>query len=1194
MSKFSKLVDNVMNEVAPKGWEKTVKKMKGKKDIKNPWALAHWMKGEGYEPSEDTGDDATPSPEERAKRMQYVKWHRGYVAAHKGQPPEDMKRKKLASLGLSESSASFDQKIRIMDVAEDALNRGETPEDWYRKAEQGNKESSVFYKQVAATMKKLQRQFEVKGGGKVTQIPLGESTRFKVGDRVSVTHGSGVDSGKAGTVVNPREVKTDGRLVPTNIRGAYKPVDWKREVAVRLDNGELITMFKNRLIPEQMGASSEGETANYVSHPADHQLVDESYSDEDFMITVWRAYKSLRNYAKSISLQALSDSLGIPLDEFIQDLERSAHYLKGKHAEFAQELLDKWDAEKAEDADIPSRDDPRWNETAGTNITRSGPGTGTPHSPWVSNDAFNFESLGEAEETRKLIMIMNQNGELLSRDGRWRDFAPFGSVRYAVKTYRRTASALPVARKLRAKVVVVPSDESVERYVEAGGKVIERRPVPEKPGYVSVSHASLNNFVVKDFGRKVSEKRQATLATHSGDSNPHKDWEPRFSEDPKDGGVPGWSEPGRENDSHTPGRSGIKGIIDFGVQDNMKDAAYRKSGKRAKTNFDTTIESSIRINHVTKGKGTVLHINEEQIVIDWDNPTLRILGPERLPLSETKYLIRFKEEYSTDPDEVTVGTEQDSEEEEKKMSKKKQKVDEAMMEIKPTLRDSGDGYKLPVIELSAEDIGLVNEYDLPDPGDSVLTGQDQTKTPKIEPLSTERGADSAHDDIYPDGDYGKDLVPDDAPDSPNVEELGDEAGNPRNTQGDGEPAADVSSNTEKSDDIKANANDDKGYGNDSDDSDDDEDKKMKESDLSWEDIGLNLQEMMDEYGDMEETCEGCGDEDMYSETHDTASGEVGLTPGLLKTLLQAVRDQSPDDGKLEYICTGISEASREKGATLDEGDIGMIMGEIREAAAGGADLDADQEVAGAHAEMDTDTPSSVGEPDAYEGEGKGEDNEAGDVRHHDQGDDSDDDEGTRDDEHGDEAEDNDGEYEDRAEGDMKPTGDDGGGAGEEHAHKRQLMGADDEDSDGKEELNDGKGYKKGSEERKREEERRQERKDKQKRKYGEAKGSKSIKPVSQNTSKGSGPGGGNVSDDGQEMLIPAMAKGSQRGTPGTPLSKEGGGRTVKPVSESRVAVGMAGIGYTDRGAHKDEEDLTEEEKELRMIKRRAGLADWWK
>ena len=37
-----------VNEVAPKGWEGTVKAMKDEKGIDNPWAMAWWMKKNGY------------------------------------------------------------------------------------------------------------------------------------------------------------------------------------------------------------------------------------------------------------------------------------------------------------------------------------------------------------------------------------------------------------------------------------------------------------------------------------------------------------------------------------------------------------------------------------------------------------------------------------------------------------------------------------------------------------------------------------------------------------------------------------------------------------------------------------------------------------------------------------------------------------------------------------------------------------------------------------------------------------------------------------------------------------------------------------------------------------------------------------------------------------------------------------------
>ncbi len=613
--------------------------------------------------------------------------------------------------------------------------------------------------------------------------------------------------------------------------------------------------------------------------------------------------------------------------------------------------------------------------------------------------------------------------------------------------------------------------------------------------------------------------------------------------------------------------NGADNLSDEAINDEMKDSAYE----------------TIRIEHVTKGKGTVLEITESHIEVDWDRSSLRILGPEKLPFSEAKYFIRIKERYSDEPEDVEVERKPKG----KKKMTKKQKVDEAMAAIQPTMRETDDGMKLPVIDLSPEDIGLVTEYDLPDPGDSVLTGQDQQSAPDIAPLSTERGADAAHDSIYPDGDFGKDLVPDDAPGTPDYEEMGDDAGNPRSTDGTDQPAAELKSNSAgKSDDVKPDNYDEKKYGDsdeDKDDSDDDdEDKNVKEG-LTWEDIGLDINEVAGRMSDHDvtledETCEGCGE--MMDETHDTGAGEVAFTPELLKKLMSAVRDQSPDDDKLQRMCDALKDASSEKGATLDDSDMGSIMDKYKNGAAAPV---ADEPVG--DVEPEGDSPSSVGGPDAFEK--KGEDNEAGDVRKYKQHSQGDDDKGVRDDEHGDEAEDN--EFEDKAEGDGEEAGPEGG---DEHEGKTKLMDkkGKDQDDDGDVDSDDWKIS--------RDKAIKKNRKDKQKRKYAsmENKGKK-IKPVSQNTSKGSGPGGGNVSDDGQDPLIPAMAKGSQRGTPGTPLSKEGGGRTVKPVSESMVALGMAAINPTARNieaAQDDDDGLTEEERELRMIKRRAGLEDWWK
>lgn len=78
------------------------------------------------------------------------------------------------------------------------------------------------------------------------------------GAEVRIAEGTGVDSGKLARVVGPDEVATDGRGVPTNVEGAYKPVDWSRDVAVRLADGRLIIVPKARLTSAAGGTTTGG------------------------------------------------------------------------------------------------------------------------------------------------------------------------------------------------------------------------------------------------------------------------------------------------------------------------------------------------------------------------------------------------------------------------------------------------------------------------------------------------------------------------------------------------------------------------------------------------------------------------------------------------------------------------------------------------------------------------------------------------------------------------------------------------------------------------------------------------------------------------------------------------------------------------------------------------------------------------
>jgi len=76
------------------------------------------------------------------------------------------------------------------------------------------------------------------GGGRQLWYP---------GRRCCIVMGSGLDSGKCGTIVNKALVRTDGRGVPREIEGAYQPLN-KNEIVLRLDNGRLVAEYKNRLL----------------------------------------------------------------------------------------------------------------------------------------------------------------------------------------------------------------------------------------------------------------------------------------------------------------------------------------------------------------------------------------------------------------------------------------------------------------------------------------------------------------------------------------------------------------------------------------------------------------------------------------------------------------------------------------------------------------------------------------------------------------------------------------------------------------------------------------------------------------------------------------------------------------------------------------------------------------------------------
>ena len=77
-TKLKEIIRDTIKEVAPKGWEGTVKAMKDEPEIDNPWALAHWMKNKGYKSHKESVNEA------RLKRGSKITYMRHFAFGKKG------------------------------------------------------------------------------------------------------------------------------------------------------------------------------------------------------------------------------------------------------------------------------------------------------------------------------------------------------------------------------------------------------------------------------------------------------------------------------------------------------------------------------------------------------------------------------------------------------------------------------------------------------------------------------------------------------------------------------------------------------------------------------------------------------------------------------------------------------------------------------------------------------------------------------------------------------------------------------------------------------------------------------------------------------------------------------------------------------------------------------------------------------
>jgi hypothetical protein len=69
--------------------------------------------------------------------------------------------------------------------------------------------------------------------------------KLKVGDKVRVVDGAGLDSRKEGVIIHPssHKLNLDGRGIPQLEEGHYKPFDSRREAVIEQENGRVFTMF---------------------------------------------------------------------------------------------------------------------------------------------------------------------------------------------------------------------------------------------------------------------------------------------------------------------------------------------------------------------------------------------------------------------------------------------------------------------------------------------------------------------------------------------------------------------------------------------------------------------------------------------------------------------------------------------------------------------------------------------------------------------------------------------------------------------------------------------------------------------------------------------------------------------------------------------------------------------------------------
>lgn len=606
----------------------------------------------------------------------------------------------------------------------------------------------------------------------------------------------------------------------------------------------------------------------------------------------------------------------------------------------------------------------------------------------------------------------------------------------------------------------------------------------------------------------------------------------------------------------------------------VKEAAKPKALKLGKS---FKVES--RVEHPTKGQGVITSLTETTVGVRWDRFDLRILGEDKLGAAEAKHLV-VVEAYEKDSKKATVGKKavKKIDAKKKKVAKGKKKVTEAIAAIPGVF--VGQGTRKPAKEslvLDAFDLGLLEaDEEAPaastggDVGNNDLNNDNVEDAPVTtnNPLSTEGGFESASE-----GGEDNLEMPDDALDTINWKRMESPGqGNTRSAPSGGDASAGNGSKETSFGKGDSGSKPEKSEKSDSDEGESkeskfeqnkfkktDESKKAKptyrtltegmtlaDADIEHILVECNDDRMMDECTGGNMMGDGIGgmptsapkqlpNPSMMNE-HNMAAGEIAVTQEFLVKLLKAAVKYQLADDKLSVVAQAVAECCNED-RTLDVADIATVMGKLKELA-GGAGAPAAAPVAPA-ASMDAPAEAPAEEPAEEPDFGGDEGSEEAPAEEPDFG--------------GDE-----GSEDDSDEGREEPAEEPARDEGSDDAEGDSDEGSDESDDEGSEEKDN------------------------------------EFEDKAEGDGEVAGAEGGEE-HEGKTKLMSGQHKPWEKDEEKKDEVKESRRKKVAKTKKALKEAWMAPIqGMSPNAAPQSVDGLRDEEKELAMIRRRAGLQNWWK